>query len=217
MFITFEGIEGTGKTTQIKKLTAFLEESGHDVDVTLEPGGSRIGKELRKILLNMDSTDITGECELFLYLADRAQHVGQVIKPAVEAGKIIISDRFADSTIVYQGYGRGLDPKLLRELNDVAVSGNWPDLTILLDLDPEIGLKRAMTRNLQENKMQEEGRFEAESLEFHSRVREGYLTWAALNNDRFLVVNADQTPDEIFEEIKEKVVERIKGDFVTNG
>ncbi|HAS90690.1 MAG TPA: dTMP kinase, partial [Desulfovibrio sp.] len=93
MFITFEGIEGTGKTTQIKKLTAFLEEIGHIVEVTLEPGGSRIGKELRKILLNMDSTDITGQCELFLYLADRAQHVGQVIKPAVDAGKIIISDR----------------------------------------------------------------------------------------------------------------------------
>lgn len=217
MFITFEGIEGTGKTTQIKKLTAFLEEIGHIVEVTLEPGGSRIGKELRKILLNMDSTDITGQCELFLYLADRAQHVGQVIKPAVDAGKIIISDRFADSTIVYQGYGRGLDPKLLRELNDVAVSGNWPDLTILLDIEPEIGLKRAMTRNLQENKMQEEGRFEAESLEFHTRVREGYLTWAALNNDRIVVINADQTPDEIFEEIKEKVVERIKGDYVTNG
>ena len=193
MFITFEGIEGTGKTTQIKMLTDFLEESGHSVEVTLEPGGSRIGKELRKILLNMDSTDIIGECELFLYLADRAQHVGQVIKPAVDAGKIIISDRFADSTIVYQGYGRGFDPKLLRELNDVAVSGNWPDLTILLDIDPEIGLKRAMTRNLQENKMQEEGRFEAESLEFHNRVREGYLTWAALNNERIVVVNADQT------------------------
>ncbi|WP_415712982.1 dTMP kinase [Maridesulfovibrio sp.] len=210
MFITFEGIEGTGKTTQIKKLTAFLQESGHEVDVTLEPGGSRIGRELRKILLNMDSTDITGECELFLYLADRAQHVGQVIKPAVEAGKIIISDRFADSTIVYQGYGRGLDPKLLRELNDVAVSGNWPDLTVLLDLDPEIGLKRAMTRNLQENKMQEEGRFEAESLEFHNRVREGYLTWAALNNERIVVVDADQTPEDIFAEIKVKVLERLE-------
>jgi len=209
MFITFEGIEGTGKTTQIKMLTAFLEESGHEVQVTLEPGGSRIGTELRKILLNMDSTDITGECELFLYLADRAQHVGQVIKPAIDAGKIIISDRFADSTIVYQGYGRGLDPKLLRELNDVAVSGNWPDLTILLDIDPEIGLKRAMTRNLQENKMQEEGRFEAESLEFHSLVREGYLTLAALNNDRIVVIDADQTPDEIFTEIKKTILERL--------
>jgi dTMP kinase len=157
----------------------------------------------------MDSTDITGECELFLYLADRAQHVGQVIKPAIDAGKIIISDRFADSTIVYQGYGRGLDPKLLRELNDVAVSGNWPDLTILLDIDPEIGLKRAMTRNLQENKMQEEGRFEAESLEFHSLVREGYLTLAALNNDRIVVIDADQTPDEIFTEIKKTILERL--------
>lgn len=210
MFITFEGIEGTGKTTQIKLLKSFLEEEGRVVDVTLEPGGSRIGKELRKILLNMESTDITGECELFLYLADRAQHVSQVIRPALDEGKVIISDRFADSTIVYQGYGRGLDPKLLRGLNDVAVSGNWPDLTILLDIEPEMGLKRAMTRNLQENKMQEEGRFEAESIEFHTRVREGYLTWAALNNDRIVVVNADQTPEEISEEIKIKVIEALE-------
>lgn len=211
MFITFEGIEGTGKTTQIKLLKAFLEGAGQEVKVTLEPGGSRIGKELRKILLNMDSTDITGECELFLYLADRAQHVSQVVKPAVDKGAVVISDRFADSTIVYQGYGRGLDPKLLRELNDVAVCGNWPDLTVLLDIDPEVGLKRAMTRNLQENKMQEEGRFEAESLEFHNRVREGYLTWAALNNDRIMVVDADQTPDEIFEVVKDKVSQMLEG------
>ncbi|WP_320169663.1 dTMP kinase [Maridesulfovibrio sp.] len=207
MFITFEGIEGTGKTTQIKLLKAYLEGAGHEVVVTLEPGGSRIGGELRKILLNMDSTDITGECELFLYLADRAQHVSQVVQPALEAGKVVISDRFADSTIVYQGYGRGLDPKLLRELNDVAVCGHWPDLTVLLDIEPEIGLKRAMTRNFQQNRMQEEGRFEAESLDFHGRVREGYLTWAALNNDRITVVKADQSPDDIFEEIKIRVLE----------
>ncbi|CCO24623.1 dTMP kinase [Maridesulfovibrio hydrothermalis] len=210
MFITFEGIEGTGKTTQIKLLKAFLEESGHTVDVTLEPGGSRIGRELRKILLNMESTDITGECELFLYLADRAQHVSQVIRPAVEAGKIVISDRFADSTIVYQGYGRGLDPKLLRSLNDVAVGSHWPDLTILLDIEPEVGLKRAMTRNLQENKMQEEGRFEAESLEFHNRIREGYLTWAALNHERIIVVNADQSPEKVSAEINSKITKILK-------
>ncbi|OEU66512.1 MAG: dTMP kinase [Desulfovibrio sp. S3730MH75] len=210
MFITFEGIEGTGKTTQIKMLVKFLEESGHNVDVTLEPGGSRIGKELRKILLNMESTDITGQCELFLYLADRAQHVSQVIKPAVEAGKIIISDRFADSTIVYQGYGRGLEPLLLRELNEVAVSGCWPDLTILLDIEPELGLRRATTRNMDEDKTLEEGRFEAESIDFHTRVREGYLTWAALNNDRIKIINADQTPDEIFSQIKEKVLEALQ-------
>lgn len=210
MFITFEGIEGTGKTTQIQLLKVFLEGAGKSVEVTLEPGGSRIGRELRKILLNMDGTDITEQCELFLYLADRAQHVSTVVRPAIEDGSIVISDRFADSTIVYQGYGRGLDPKLLRELNDVAVSGNWPDLTILLDIDPEVGLKRALTRNLQQNMMQEEGRFEAESLDFHSRVREGYLTWAALNNDRIAVVDADRSSDEIFEEIKKIVTERME-------
>jgi dTMP kinase len=207
MFITFEGIEGTGKTTQIKRVVEFLKETGHEVDITLEPGGSRIGKELRKILLNMESTDITGPCELFLYLADRAQHVSQVILPAVEAGRVVLCDRFADSTIVYQGYGRGLDPKLLRELNEVAVSGCWPDLTILLDIDPELGLKRATSRNLDEDKTQEEGRFEAESIDFHSRVREGYLTWAALNSDRIVIIDADQTPDEIFSQIKDKILE----------
>ena len=210
MFITFEGIEGTGKTTQITFLKDFLESSGHSVDVTLEPGGSRIGKELRKILLNMESTDLTGESELFLYLADRAQHVSQVIRPGIESGKIVVSDRFADSTIVYQGYGRGLDPKLLRELNDVAVSGCWPDLTILLDIDPETGLKRATTRNMQDNKILEEGRFEAESVAFHTRVREGYLTWAALNSERITVINAEQSPHEVFTEIKERVIDFIK-------
>lgn len=209
MFITFEGIEGTGKTTQIKFLKDFLEAQGHEVLVTLEPGGSRIGKELRKILLNMDSVDLTGESELFLYLADRAQHVSQMIMPAIEEGKIVISDRFADSTIVYQGYGRGLDPKLLRQLNDVAVSGCWPDLTILLDIEPEKGLRRATTRNIQENKMMEEGRFEAESIAFHTRVREGYLTWAALEQNRIKVVDAALPPDKVSEKIKEIILDRL--------
>lgn len=209
MFITFEGIEGTGKSTQIKLLKEFLESQGHEVLVTLEPGGSRIGQELRKILLHMDSTDLTGQSELFLYLADRAQHVSQMIKPALDEGKIVISDRFADSTIVYQGYGRGLDPKLLRQLNDVAVSGNWPDLTILLDLEPQDGLRRATTRNIHENKMMEEGRFEAESIEFHTRVREGYLVWAALNHDRIKVVDATMTIEEVFEKIKETVLSQL--------
>jgi len=113
----------------------------------------------------------------------------------------VICDRFADSTVVYQGYGRGLDPKLLHQLNDVAVQGLWPDLTILLDLSPEIGLRRALTRNLKENKANTEGRFEAESLEFHGRIREGYLTWAALNRSRFLVVDAAQGPDQVFASI----------------
>ena len=211
MFVTFEGIEGTGKSTQIERLRAHLEDRGLEVVTTLEPGGSRIGRELRKMLLHMESTDLTGETELFLYLADRAQHISQVIIPALEAGKAVISDRFADSTVVYQGYGRGLDPKLLHTLNDVAVTGRWPDITILLDIEPEVGLKRAMTRNLQEGKTQEEGRFEAESLQFHTRVRQGYLAWAAVNRDRIKVVDATPSPDEVAEAVRALVDDRLDG------
>ena len=111
MFITFEGIEGCGKTTQVNRLKEYFESLGKEVLVTLEPGGSRLGKTLRKILLSMESQDLTREAELFLYLADRAQHVDQVIRPALEQGQVVISDRYADSTVVYQGYGRGLDPQ----------------------------------------------------------------------------------------------------------
>ncbi|MFW5489998.1 MAG: dTMP kinase [Desulfovibrio sp.] len=202
MFVTFEGIEGTGKTTQIKKAMDYLASKGRECVLTLEPGGSRLGQHLRSILLHMESRDLTGETELFLYLADRAQHVATVVCPALDKGKCVISDRFADSTVVYQGYGRGLDPKLLHQLNEVAVAGTWPDLTILLDLDPEIGLRRALARNAAECKSREEGRFEAEAMDFHKRIREGYLTWAGLHHDRFRVVDAAQTPDEVFAQIK---------------
>ena len=204
MFITFEGIEGCGKTTQVNKLKKYFESLGREVLVTLEPGGSRLGQTLRKILLSMDSQDLTREAELFLYLADRAQHVDQIIRPALEQGQVVISDRYADSTVVYQGYGRGLDPQILHSFNEIATRGIWPDLTILLDLPVEIGLKRAVTRNLQ-TKQTDEGRFEAESIDFHNRVREGYLTWAALNKNRFIIVDATGSVDEIFEQIKNKL------------
>jgi dTMP kinase len=198
MFITFEGIEGCGKSTQIRRLTAHLEELGREVLVTMEPGGSRVGKELRRMLLSMESADLCGEAELFLYLADRAQHVSRVILPALEAGKVVLSDRFADSTVAYQGYGRGIDPKLLNTLNNVAVAGVWPGLTIVLDLEARVGLSRATARNEREGKTADEGRFEAESLAFHTRVREGYLTLAALYQDRVKVVDGSGTPDEVF-------------------
>ncbi len=204
MFITFEGIEGCGKTTQVNRLKEYFESLGKEVLVTLEPGGSRLGKTLRKILLSMESQDLTREAELFLYLADRAQHVDQIIRPALEQGQVVISDRYADSTVVYQGYGRGLDPQILHSFNEIATRGIWPDLTILLDLPVEIGLKRAVTRNLQ-TKQTDEGRFEAESIDFHNRVREGYLTWAALNKNRFIIVDATGSVDEIFEQIKNKL------------
>ncbi len=202
MFVTLEGIEGTGKSTQIRLLSDYLESRGLEVVLTREPGGSRLGQELRRMLLHLDNRDMAPTAELFLYLADRAQHVAQVIRPALAAGKWVVSDRFADSTVVYQGYGRGLDPKLLHSLNEVAVDGLWPDLTLLLDLPAEVGLNRALARNLREGKSREEGRFEAEALEFHNRVREGYLTWAALHPERFRVVDAAGAPEDVFRHIR---------------
>lgn len=202
MFITFEGIEGTGKSTQISKVKEYLESKGYEVFLTLEPGGSRIGKELRKMLLHVDNKDIAPTTELFLYLADRAQHIAQVIRPELEAGKVVLCDRFADSTVVYQGYGRGLDVGVLRQLNEVAVDGLWPDLTILLDIDPEVGLERATSRNAEDGLAEAEGRFEAEHISFHNRIRKGYIQWASMNRDRIRVTNAEGTPDEVFEAIK---------------
>ncbi len=211
MFVTFEGIEGTGKSTQITLLADWLRARGQEPVITREPGGSRLGGELRRILLSMESTDITGPAELFLYLADRAQHVATLIKPALDQGKTVLSDRFADSTVVYQGYGRGLDPKLLHAFNDVAVAGSWPDLTILLDIDPEVGLRRALARNLAGGTHRSEGRFEAEHLEFHHRIREGYLAWAALHPGRFRVVDAGGSPDEVFGAVRGHVAALLEG------
>jgi dTMP kinase len=209
MFITLEGIEGCGKSTQIRRIKTFLESKGMTVVQTLEPGGSALGATLRAILLNPKNSDITGLTELFLYLADRSQHISSVIKPALDRGEAVLCDRFADSTVVYQGYGRGLDPKLLHQLNSVAVNSIWPDITFLLDLEPEIGLKRALTRNFQENKHATEGRFEAENLAFHTRIREGYLTWAALNRDRFVVIDATGSREDTFTAIQQAIEEKL--------
>ncbi len=201
MFITLEGTEGSGKSTVLERLKNWLMEEGHGVVLTREPGGSRLGRTLRSILLDIASKDLTGEAELFLYLADRAQHVQQVIRPALDEGMLVLCDRYADSTVVYQGYGRGLDPKLLHQFNEVAVRGLWPDLTLLLDIDPEIGLKRAMSRNLAEGICNTEGRFEAEAMPFHHRIRDGYLAWAAVNRSRFAIIDASKSPDEVFEQV----------------
>lgn len=205
MFISIEGTEGSGKSTVIKRLTAWLEERGKTVELTRQPGGSELGQTLRSILLHVENTDLTSEAELFLYLADRSQHVSQVIRPALEQGHTVICDRYADSTVVYQGYGRGLDPQMLHSFNEVAVQGVWPQITLLLDIEPEIGLNRALARNLSEGTAASEGRFEAESLTFHRRIREGYLTWAALNKERFAVIDASGTPDEVFDAVRNAV------------
>ncbi|WP_285905012.1 dTMP kinase [Pseudodesulfovibrio pelocollis] len=211
MFVTFEGIEGTGKTTQIARLRDHLESRGREVFLTREPGGSRVGRELRQMLLHVNNSDLTAITELFLYLADRAQHVAQVVRPQLEAGRVVLCDRFADSTIVYQGFGRGLDIDMLRQLNEVAVDGVWPDLTIVLDLDPEVGLERATRRNSEDGKAMAEGRFEAEHLSFHRRIREGYLTWAALNRDRIKVADASSGSDEVFGRVRALIESHLPG------
>jgi len=209
MFITFEGIEGTGKSTQIALLKTRLEAMDRRVRLTCEPGGSRIGAELRRVLLSLENRDLCPRAELFLYLADRAQHVAQVVRPALAKGEIVLCDRFADSTVAYQAYGRGLDAELLHGLNTLAVDGLWPDLTILLDIDPEVGLTRAVSRNKAEGKTVAEGRFEAESLAFHSRVRQGYKAWAQRFPERIKLVDASGGVDEIAAAVRALVESRL--------
>ncbi len=210
MFITFEGIEGSGKGTAIKKTAVLLAELGREVVLTREPGGSALGASLRAVLLDAANTDICPEAELFMYLADRAQHVQQVIRPALEQGKSVISDRFADSTIVYQGYGRGLQVPKLYDLNDIALRGLWPDLTIVLDLDPKVGLERARRRNAELGLTMAEGRFEAESLAFHTRVREGYRHWAGEHASRITLVDASGSEEEVFARITKVIREKLQ-------
>ncbi|MBQ3172429.1 MAG: dTMP kinase [Mailhella sp.] len=196
MFLTIEGIEGAGKSTFLGLLEAELVKRGVDFLRTREPGGCALGRQIRPLLLDA-SQKVSGRAELFLFLADRAQHVADTIRPALERGQWVICDRYADSTIAYQGYGRGMDPEELQKLNDYATGGLWPDITFLLDLPAEVGLGRALARNGREGLTQSEGRFEAEALAFHQRIREGFLARAARWPQRFRVLDAAQTPDAI--------------------
>ena len=212
MFITFEGMEGSGKSTAMKRVGAWLTGSGREVVYTREPGGSELGGSLRAILLDARNKDIVPMAELFLYLADRAQHVERVVRPALERGAFVLSDRFADSTIVYQGYGRGLDFSVLEACNAVAVGQVWPSLTLLFDVDVHTGLARANNRNEAEGKGVSEGRFEAESLAFHTRIREGFLDWAAKHPNRFVVIDGARDQDSVFETAK-SIVQQYCGEF----
>ena len=208
MLITFEGIEGCGKSTQCRRLFDLIEKTRPgSALLTREPGGSRLGRKLRSILLDPTNTGLCSEAELFLYLSDRAQHRAEVIKPALQAGRTVIIDRFTDSTLAYQGYGRGLDLMTLKNLNELAVQGTRPDLSVLIDLPAEIGLRRALTRNrlLQQT---DEGRFEAEELSFHHRVRLGFLELAAKEPGRFLVLDGTSDREVIFEGIKQEIGDR---------
>lgn len=199
MFITLEGTEGSGKTTAIKGIAEVLRSEGHDVLVTREPGGSNIGPKIREILLGGDA--VSPLAELLLFLADRTQHVEQVIRPHLAKGGVVLCDRFRDSTVAYQGYARGFDVALLEQLNDVATLSLKPDLTLLFDLDPEVGLARQTDKD----------RLDLEPLEFHQKVREGFLEIMKKEPERVIRVDASLEP----QQVQANCLEIIRSRFVS--
>jgi len=210
MLITLEGIEGSGKTTQIEYMATFLREKGYDYVITKEPGGTGIGEKIRAILLDPENDNIHPMTELMLYAADRVQHLKEFIVPMIESGKIVICDRFHDSTTVYQGVSRGVDLDVVGELNKLVLEGIKPDITFILDLDPEIGLKRAWKQINDGSRLKSETRFEKEKLSFHQSVRKGFLTLAAAEPDRFVVVDGSVEPSIVREVIINKIRELLK-------
>lgn len=200
-FITFEGIEGSGKTTQIRLAENWLRNRGQHVLATAEPGGTPLGIKIREILLNRGSWNINAEAELLLFNAARAQHVSETIIPALEEGKWVLCDRYTDATRAYQGFGRGLNLELVKVMNDFSTGKIEPQLTFLFDLPVEIGLMRAKERAQNHFPERAEDRFEQEKLDFHQRVRNGYLELARANAERFRVINAAKSPEEIHRDV----------------
>jgi len=199
IFITLEGIEGTGKSTQSKRLAKRLRQEGYDCLLTREPGGTPIGREIRRVILSPKHRRMSAETELGLYFSDRAQHLREVVWPALETGRIVVCDRFTDSTLAYQGYGRQLPLRLIRSLDRIMTGEFRPTVTLLLDTPAEEGLRRALRRNRQSATHSREGRFEEEALAFHERVRRGYLKMAKRDPDRYVTVNAEGTMKEVHE------------------
>ncbi|GAB4372842.1 MAG: dTMP kinase [Deltaproteobacteria bacterium] len=200
-FVTFEGIEGSGKTTQIRRLSAYLERKGIPHRVTREPGGTPLADEIRALLLSPRKEAVFPETELLLYEAARAQHVREVILPARAAGEAVLCDRFCDATLAYQGYSRGIDPARIEELNRFASGGIAPDLTLLFDIPPEEGIRRVEGRGGRD-------RIESESREFHRAVREGYLRLAERFPARILPLDGALPEDDLFRRVQAAVAER---------
>jgi dTMP kinase len=205
MFITLEGIEGSGKTTQIGRLVEYLEARQIECVATRQPGGTPIGETIRSILLDPANSALKPMTELLLYMADRAQHIFELIKPCLEAGKTVVCDRYFDATLVYQGFARGLSIELIGELHKLLFDDLKPDVTLLLDLSPRLGLGRAWQQLATGQRSDDESRFEAEKVAFHEKVRAGYLELARLEPDRFRIIDADQTQDEVFAAISKVV------------
>ena len=189
-FVSFEGIEGCGKTTQIALLSEYLKTHSIAHTITREPGGTAVGEGIRKVLLNSETIRLTAASELLLFYASRSQNIQEKIKPALERNEIVICDRYYHASMAYQGYGRGIPLDFIRKLTDLVCDPYRPDLTFLLDIEPEIGLARARTRN--HGRIENEDRFEAEDLEFYNRVREGYLELAS-EDERIQLLYADRS------------------------
>ncbi len=201
LFVTFEGIEGCGKSTQVQLASTWLDKQNIPHLVTREPGGTQIGTEIRKILLSEKTVELQPVAEALLYLADRFQHIVEVIRPALDSGKTVLADRYHDSTVAYQGYGRGIPVQWIENIWIGSNAAMVPDLTILLDLDPEIGLQRSLEK-LRARGL-DESRFEKEALEFHVRVREGFLALAKLDPNRFRIIDASRSVEEIYKKVVE--------------
>ena len=205
LFITFEGIEGSGKTTQIHLLRDYVERKGYRCQITREPGGCRIGDKIRDILMDSSNENLTPLSELLLIMANRAQHVTEVIEPALRDQRILICDRFHDATVAYQGFARGVALDLIERLNQTVAGELKPDLTILLDCPVEVGLERARKRMANENVSWKEGRFEGEQRDFHQRVRDAYLTIAKAEPHRITVVDGSRDEHTVEREIQQFV------------
>lgn len=197
LFITFEGADGCGKTTQLKMLKSYLEQKGYEVVLTREPGGKGLGETIRDILLNYDG-EVSNRCESFLFLADRAQNIDIIVNPAIEQGKIVLCDRHTDSSVAYQGYGRGLNIEQIKTLNSLATGGRVPDLTLVFDVDIETSMQRVGS---------EKDRMENAGIEFFNRVRNGYLELSKQEPNRIKVIDSTKSIEEVQKDVIKVVLD----------
>lgn len=195
LFISAEGTDGSGKTTQINRIRDYFQAAGREIILTREPGGTRISEEIRTLILNPEHTEMGFAAEMLLYAAARAQLVAQVIKPALNAGKVVICDRFVDSTYAYQGFGRGIDLKTLETVNNIAIDGVLPDITFFFDICPETALQRRKAASTTD-------RLENEKMDFHRKVYEGYVKLAERSPERIKVIDSSRSVEEIWENVK---------------
>lgn len=205
VFVTLEGPEGSGKSTHTKKLADYLQKKGFKVLATREPGGTDISEQIRDILLSSENKKLASKAELFLYLASRAQHLEELVKPALRKNKIVLCDRFFDATLAYQGYGRNLNKDLIKSLNDFTVGELRPDITILLDIEAEKGLRKKVRMNQKESPGASPDLMESQTKEFHERVREGYLELAKNEPERIKIVKCQKTIEATQKKIRDEI------------